>query len=127
MAKTFRQKIGQWGEDLALKYLLDLGYECLQRNYHCLYGEIDLIMLKDNVYYFVEVKTRRNDHFGLAEYSITKRKLNALLNSAEHFLSELKLLEAEWQVDLIVIEKFDPNKEAEIIHFEHIGIDDDED
>ena len=122
MTKTYRQRIGQWGEDIALRWLEDKGYEFVQRNFMHQNDEIDLIMIKDGVYFFVEVKTRRNDHYGLAEYAMTKKKLNALFRCIDHYLYEQKLEDVEWQLDLIVVEKFDKNKEAEILHFERLGL-----
>lgn len=125
MAKTYRQKIGRWGEALALSWLEERGYTCLAKNYYCLHGELDLIMKKDGVYTFVEVKTRRNDHFGLAEYSMTRKKMAALMRAIEQYLFENQLEDEEWQLDLIVIEKFDPQKDPEILHFEQLGFYDD--
>ena len=121
MAKTYRQKIGQWGEDLALSWLEERGYECIARHYTCLHGELDLIMQKDGVYTFVEVKTRRNDRFGLAEESMTRRKMAALMRAIDNYLYDHHLEDEEWQLDLLVIEQFDPKKEPEILHFERMG------
>ncbi len=64
MAKTYRQRIGTMGEDIALNWLNEKGYELVQRNFRFKNDEIDLIMLKDDVLFFVEVKTRRNDNYG---------------------------------------------------------------
>src|SRR5215203_6215350 len=39
---------GAWGEDLALRYLIQHGYKLLERNYRTRRGEIDLIVRKDD-------------------------------------------------------------------------------
>jgi putative endonuclease len=55
---------GAWGEDLALRYLIQHGYTLLDRNYRTRRGEIDLIVRKDDILVFVEVKLRRQTAFG---------------------------------------------------------------
>ena len=40
---------GAWGEDLALRYLIQHGYTLLERNYRTRRGEIDLIVFKDDI------------------------------------------------------------------------------
>ena len=121
MAKTYRQAIGSWGEDLALKWLIDKDYELIQRNFRHQNDEIDLVMRKDKVIVFFEVKTRRSDSYGLAEFSITPKKLSALFRCINHYLVEQKLEDMEWQLDLLVVEKFNKDEDAEILHFERLG------
>jgi len=58
MAQTDKQRIGQIGEDCAVKYLENRGYKILERNYRKKYGEIDIIALKDSILHFVEVKSK---------------------------------------------------------------------
>ena len=50
--------IGNQGEDLALKYLQDQGFQLLYRNYRTRHGEIDLIMQDKDTLVFVEIKLR---------------------------------------------------------------------
>ena len=121
MAKTYRQAIGRWGEDLALKWLIDKDYELIQRNFRHQNDEIDLVMRKDKVIVFFEVKTRRSDSYGLAEFSITPKKLSALFRCINHYLVEQDLEDMEWQLDLLVVEKFNKDEDAEILHFERLG------
>lgn len=51
------QKIGELGEDIAVKFLMKHGYEIVERNYTIKAGEIDIITLKNNQLCFWEVKT----------------------------------------------------------------------
>lgn len=125
MVKTYRQRIGQWGEGIALDWLEKKGYELIQRNFRHKRDELDLIMKKDDFYVFVEVKTRRSDTYGLAEYAMTKAKITALFRCIDHYLCEQNLQDAEWQLDLVVVEKFDKDKGADILHFENLGLYDD--
>ena len=45
---------GQYYEGLAREYLLEQGLVLLNANYHCRFGEIDLIMLEQEVLCFVK-------------------------------------------------------------------------
>lgn len=49
---------GEHGEGIALEYLLAKGWTLVERNWRCPLGEIDLIVTKDDVLAFVEVKSR---------------------------------------------------------------------
>ena len=83
-----KKEIGNLGEDIALNYLKNLGYELLERNYKSSItrGEIDLIMTKGVVIVFVEVKYRRQGSFGYAADSISERKKKKLYETAEEYL-----------------------------------------
>ncbi len=50
--------LGQWAEQQALKLLQTQGFTLIVANYHCRYGEIDLIVQKDQELIFAEVKAR---------------------------------------------------------------------
>lgn len=115
----YRKKLGNWGENLALEYLTDKGYELLERNFHSRYGELDLIMRLGNVPVAVEVKTRRSRKYGFAEYSITKKKVQAIADTMTVYLGKNANFGDAWQIDLVVIECFGTDK-PEIIHYQNI-------
>ncbi|MCF0237109.1 MAG: YraN family protein [Sphaerochaetaceae bacterium] len=50
-------KKGQISETLVVEYLQNKGFVIVQRNYHCPYGEIDILATLDEVLHVVEVKT----------------------------------------------------------------------
>ena len=70
-----KQILGKYGEDLAAKYLIDRGYEIIQRNWRCSIGEIDLVAFHHGRYVFVEVKTRNGTGFGHPFEAITSNKV----------------------------------------------------
>ncbi|MGI0481603.1 YraN family protein [Geminocystis sp. CENA526] len=85
------KKIGYLGEDIIAQYLVNNGYEILDRAWHSRWGEIDIIAQKssEKILIFVEVKTRnkRNwDNDGMYAISLTKQK--KLWLTAESFLSQ---------------------------------------
>jgi putative endonuclease len=124
MSSQYRKKTGNWGETLVLEHLLTQGYQLIQRNYHCRYGEADLIMLDEtNLLTCVEVKTRRSYKFGPAEFSVGKKKLKALAGTMNAFLSEHTEYPEVWNLDLAIVEDFDPGKSPEILYFRSVNID----
>ncbi len=71
-----RSKIarGRWGEDRAATEYRRLGYRILARNWRCPAGEIDLVVERDDVLVFSEVKTRASDRHGPASAAVTPTK-----------------------------------------------------
>jgi putative endonuclease len=99
-----RQALGRRGETLAAEKLISLGYVIAARNYRCAYGEIDLIAQKDEVWIFVEVRTRRGEKFGTPEESITPRKRQHLIAAAQSYLQANQLADAAWRIDAVAVE-----------------------
>ncbi|HIT55085.1 TPA: YraN family protein [Candidatus Galligastranaerophilus intestinigallinarum] len=113
------KEIGKYGENLAKKYLENLGYKILDMNYkYSRYGEIDIIALYKNELCFVEVKTRRNNKFGTPMEAITKDKLIKIQLSAKNYIQEKKPKFEHYRIDAISIE-LKENKE-EITHIKNI-------
>jgi putative endonuclease len=86
MEKTYRKEAGDRGEALALRHLEAAGLTLLQRNYRCTRGEIDLVMRDGPVLVLVEVRYRRDNHFGGAAASVGSHKQQRLLRAAQHLL-----------------------------------------
>jgi putative endonuclease len=99
-----RQALGAWGEALAQKYLENHGYEIIERNYRCGFGEIDLICLEAAVWCFVEVKTRKNSRFGLGYQAITPVKQQHLIKAAATYLDKTGLGEVAARFDVVSID-----------------------
>jgi putative endonuclease len=83
-----KQLLGQEGERLAEQYLKRKGYKVVERNYRCLSGEVDLIVLDQRVIVFVEVKTRTDDRFGTPFDAVEMRKQQKMIRAAQFFLHE---------------------------------------
>jgi len=90
MARSRTQAIGARAEQLALDHLIDYGLRCLQRNFRCRFGEIDLIMLDDDCLVFVEVRFRSSNRFSNAAMSIGPAKQRKIVLTASFFLSGRK-------------------------------------
>lgn len=116
-------RIGQIGEEIAVKYLKSRGYTIIDRNFRVYYGEIDIICRKGENLHIIEVKTvsrdtivgnsGRNREFR-PEDNIHQKKLNRLYKAIEIYLSERKLMNIKWQLDLITVEYSETEKKARV-------------
>ena len=71
-------ELGKRGEDAAVNYLIEKGYQILRRNYRYLKAEVDIIAKKDDVIIGVEVKTRTSNYFGNPQDFINQKKIQLL-------------------------------------------------
>ena len=84
---AYRQDTGRRGEDLASSFFISNGFEIIEKNFRFKrMGEIDLIVRKENLVLFVEVKNRTTDRYGGAHFSINKKKQNTIRKVAQIFL-----------------------------------------
>jgi putative endonuclease len=80
-------RLGKSGEERAAGYLRKKGYDILEKNYRCRFGEIDIIASKDGVLVFVEVKTRSSADYGFGYESVTQSKQGKLVKTAQFYMS----------------------------------------
>jgi len=96
--------LGDWGEDLAVRYLQEHGYLIRGRNYrYSNVGEVDLVAERDGRLVFVEVRTRRGDAYGTPEESITPAKQARLAEVAQAYVQEYNW-SGDWQIDVVAVE-----------------------
>lgn len=95
---------GQHTESLACTFLEGKGFTLLDRNYHCRFGEIDLVMQQNDNIVFVEVRYRRNNNFGSGAESVTANKQSKLIKTASAYLQQhAKLSKYPTRFDVISI------------------------
>lgn len=68
------QAFGQYAEIVAADYLVKKGFKILAQNFRYKRFEIDLIVKKDELIVFVEVKARKNNLFGHPEDFVNRKK-----------------------------------------------------
>ena len=108
---THARRLGQRGEALACRALLERGAQIIARNVRTPYGELDILARQGGVLVFVEVKARSSRTFGPPEESLTATKQAHLIASAQHFLAANQQQEADWRIDVVAIE-FGPGGET---------------
>jgi putative endonuclease len=82
------QDLGQWAEQTALALLQSHHYECVARNYHSRYGEIDLIVQRQHELVFVEVKARSAGSYAAACEVISPAQQQKIIKTAQLFLQK---------------------------------------
>lgn len=86
--KAAHLKQGEDAEAACCAYLRSQGLKLVDTNFSCRHGEIDIIMLDENMLVFVEVRFRKNNNFGGGLASITVAKQQKLRRTAELFLQQ---------------------------------------
>ena len=85
---TTRGQHGKLAEEIARELLEANQLKLLNKNYHCRYGEIDLIMLDGKTLVFVEVRFRKSENYGGALESINYKKQEKIRTTALHYLQK---------------------------------------
>ncbi len=80
-------RLGRWGEQTAERLLVGKGWRVIARNHRFGRREIDLIVVRDGVLAFVEVKTRAGEGFGAPADAVTALKRREIEAVATHFLA----------------------------------------
>lgn len=105
MSTPSRSSLGKYGEDFACRYLQNMGYKILTRNFRChCYGEIDIIVEKSGCISFIEVKTRVSTRFGRPIEAVTPAKQRKIHRCAEYYLQCRGLLEQPPVLSFDVVE-----------------------
>ena len=137
MPKVFtseRQKIGELGEDLAVKFLMKHGFSIVERNYTRRMGEIDIIAKKQGKLRFIEVKSLQRSlvshetqqkasytgNMFRPEDNMHPAKLKKMYRTMEVYISEKGIADLEWQIDLITVYIDMAQKKARVEILENI-------
>ena len=82
------QATGAKAEAYAARFLQRRGHKILSRNFHCRFGEIDLVTLDtSSILVFVEVRFRTTAGFATAAESVTLGKQAKLRKTAQAYLN----------------------------------------
>jgi putative endonuclease len=109
MPQTVKQKIGDLGENIAVKHFVKHFFGILDRNYRKKWGEIDIVAKKDGILHFIEVKTIRNlpenaENNYKPEENVHFWKRQRLARIIQTYLLDKKVsCETEWQADVATV------------------------
>jgi putative endonuclease len=99
-----KQSLGRRGEDLAVEFLIEEGYEILERNWYFKHNEVDIIARTGDQLVIVEVKTRSGNTYGEPSTAVDFRKQRYLIFAAERFLFSHNFdLEVRFDIISIII------------------------
>jgi putative endonuclease len=89
--KSAKPSTGAIAEYRAEVFLQEQGLVIREKNYRCKLGEIDLIMQHGENLVFVEVRLRTHQSFAGAAESVTIRKQQKIIKTAQYYLQQHQL------------------------------------
>ena len=103
---------GKDGEEKACNYRKSKKYKILEKNYRCLYGEIDIIAKYNNTLVIIEVKYRKSAKFGKGYEAVNYTKQQKIIKTLQYYINE-KNVKMPVRFDVISID------DNEITHIEN--------
>lgn len=114
--KPTSHSLGRRGEEFAVEYLKNKKYQILKTGFRFHRGEIDIIAYDKDTLVFVEVKTRRDYHFGSPEEAVTPLKQEQLRRIAQGYLTVNHLEDTPCRFDVLAL-VIDKSQDIKIKHF----------
>lgn len=103
-ASATTRDAGAHYERAALAHLQRAGLVLVAQNYHCRFGELDLVMRENDTVVFVEVRYRRSRGYGGGVDSVDASKRAKLVRAAVAFLADHpRLADATCRFDVLAI------------------------
>ena len=100
---------GAFGEDFAKNYFIENNYTILKKNYYSRFGEIDLILKKDEYIVFVEVKLRSKTTYGKPYEFVDRKKQERIILTAKKYISENNITDMCSRFDIFEILQYNDN------------------
>jgi putative endonuclease len=97
------KSLGDLGEDLAAKHLLDAGYRIVERNFRCRLGEIDCVAVKNRTLVFCEIKTRRSNRYGGPVEAVDRKKRRKMTRLARYYALTQGLHNVPQRFDVVAV------------------------
>jgi putative endonuclease len=82
---------GADAEQQAYDFLIQQGLKPVCRNFRCKQGELDLVMLEQDILVVVEVRFRKSNRFGGAIESVTAKKRAKIITATQYYLMTQKI------------------------------------
>jgi putative endonuclease len=128
--KRNNKQIGNYGEEIAAKYLQKQGFQILDRNYLKKWGEIDIVARRTEIIHFVEVKTVSYETIDYLNAGVSRGtwkpednvhpyKIRKLNRAIETWLHE-KHIDADWQIDVVAVKMVVRDKFATVKYIPNI-------
>ncbi len=110
-----RLRVGKKGEELAAAYLASAGYRILDRNYRCMFGEIDIVAEEGGNIVFIEVKSRRSLAYGDPQLAVGYRKQRQISLVALHYIEEKQKHGCNARFDVVAVKILPVGTKIELI------------
>ncbi len=109
-------ELGALGEQIALEFLIEKGYQILEKNWSSGHKEIDIIAKDGDTIVIIEVKTRKSTYLVEPEITVDIYKQRHLIWAANSFVNRYQY-DNDVRFDIIAI-TINKNNEKRIEHIE---------
>ena len=109
-------ELGKKGEQIAVNFLLEKGYDIVAQNYRFDKAEVDITAQQKDTLAIVEVKTRSSTDFGDPQDFVKPKQIQRLVKAVDEYVTVNKL-DVEVRFDIIAIVK--TGKQFDIEHIEN--------
>lgn len=107
-----RKQLGAIGEEKAATLLLDNGYQIIDRNWRCPFGELDIVMKDGTTIVFVEVRTRTiygeekdaRNKYGTIYDAVHVKKQQQLRKLSHIYVHQNRLYNDKLRFDVVLVE-----------------------
>ncbi|MHB8092544.1 MAG: YraN family protein [Syntrophales bacterium] len=110
-----RLGVGKRGEELAAVYLAKVGYRIIERNYRCIFGEIDIVAEEGGSIVFIEVKSRRSIAYGDPQLAVGARKQKKISMVALNYIEEKHQHSRNARFDVVAVKILPAGTTIELI------------
>ncbi len=103
--------LGEWGEAVAVAWLLRNRYRVIRRNYRANRGgEVDVVARHKptSTLCFIEVKTRKSDRYGRPALAVDREKEALIVRGAMSWLRLLDMPDVAFRFDIIEVIASEP-------------------
>lgn len=97
------RELGRKGEDAAARFLFRRGYDIIERNWKCRFGEADIIARDGDSLVFIEVKTRTGIENGFPSDAVDAKKRDRYERIALAYLSDRDEVDIPVRFDVVAI------------------------
>jgi putative endonuclease len=91
------------GEETAEKYLVQQGFEILERNFHSQQGEVDIVARDKDFLVFIEVKNYSFRSLGSPLSAVRKNKRESIIHAARTYLLKKGIKKTNCRFDVLTI------------------------
>ena len=96
---------GNEGEDKAVLFLQEKGYQIISRNWRIRTGEIDIIAVKGDFIVFAEVKRQKADNLETLSVKLNAKKQKTIVETAKCYLSKHRQYNCKYiRFDVLVVD-----------------------
>jgi putative endonuclease len=103
MKEIDRRAYGREAEQAAVCQLESQGYRVRDRNVLCRHGEIDVVVEKDDLICFVEVRMRSHAGWGDPAHTVSFAKQRKVVRAALHYLFRHDLANRMIRFDVVTV------------------------